>query len=189
MFELTTFSYEFYRLSEFRMQPTIDMYLDSQFYEFGIEVSYYQLRTTNWFPFRCLRIQMITVLIDAGSEDNVLFSAHDIFTRHRIVRLFAIMLYAWTLFYGELRIFIEKGVHFQKILTFYKKRSTFTWTFDVKRFEKYSFSYRTSHLFFCFLRFSTVKYSRRFFHSKKHSYDLIINFIRGQPLAMLWLAR
>ena len=55
-----------------------------QFDLFGIENSYYQIKSTIDFPSDAQRIAMIQSLIGDKFEDKILM-AHDIHTKHRLV--------------------------------------------------------------------------------------------------------
>ena len=56
-----------------------------QFDLFGIENSYFQLKPRIDYPSDAQRIAMIQNLIDEKFEDKILM-AHDIHTKHRLVR-------------------------------------------------------------------------------------------------------
>lgn len=68
----------------FQFAAYSDCYLE--FDLFGIEVSHYQANEDIDFPSDCERIQRIKALIDGGYLDRVVI-AHDIHTRHRLVRI------------------------------------------------------------------------------------------------------
>ena len=57
-----------------------------QFDLFGIENSYYQIKSTIDFPSDAQRIAMIQSLIVDKFEDKILM-AHDIHTKHRLVKI------------------------------------------------------------------------------------------------------